>query len=219
MPWPRPSDTRHAGRRTRLMRWAIAALAAMLTLAACEYRPGGTAYLFKVDSKEEYTTWRLERPALAGPERPPIRLKWYDENTYLTYEKLEPGPYALNLRRKGGRFYRIDFEVKPDQWLYRFPDPSAGTPDTGPAADAAAVRGRLDLPPSEMPALVVLVFSGTDVILRRAGLKDGEFRVEPPPAGRYFVEVIAPGNPPRSWRSELMDIRGPADLGTIRLSR
>jgi hypothetical protein len=198
------------------MRQVTAALAALLALAACEYRPGGTAYVFQVDSKEEYTTWRLERPALAGPERPAIRLKWYDENTYLTYEKLEPGPYALSLRRKGGRFYRIDFEVKPGQWLYKFPDPSAGGRDAGPAADAAAVRGKLDLPAADMPPLVVLVFSGKDVVLRRAGLKDGEFRVEPPPAGRYIVEVIVPGDPPRSWRSQLMDIRGPADLGTIR---
>jgi hypothetical protein len=198
------------------MRPLAAIVAALAFLCACEYRPGGTAFVFKVDAKEEYTTWRLERPALVQPEKRPIRLKWYNENTYLTYEKLEPGPYALSLRRKGGRFYRIDFDIKPDQWSYTFPDPAANPPDTGPGADAVAVRGRIDLPASEMPPLVVVIFSGNDVILRRAGLKDGEFRAEPPPAGRYIVQVIVPGDPPRMWRSEPTTITGPADLGTIR---
>ncbi len=199
---------------------AVAALALLVTafaLGGCRYRPNGTAYVFEIKSDREFAAWRLLPPEDAANKNA-VRLLYYDRNSYLTYDPLPPGVYYLAVRFGVGQHYRIPVSVNPKQWYYSIPDPSAdqeqGHAAAAPTA-AVRVRGMLSLPRNEMPTQVFVVFQGTEVHIRRAFVENGSFATDAPGTGRYKVEVIIPGVPPKSWTSTLLDITPDTDLGPL----
>ncbi|MGI8905424.1 MAG: hypothetical protein ACR2IE_02910 [Candidatus Sumerlaeaceae bacterium] len=185
-----------------------------LVCTACDFTPKGSI-VFHVPGEKEYDKAQLAYPPSEGERRQPLKLRFFDTNTWLTTATLAPGNYMFSARTGEGAFYSHEVHVTGNQTRYELPATSkAGSRITlGPK-----VSGTLSIPAGvTIPPEVVVIFIGHDVTVRRVPLHQNKFAIEAPQRGRYRVEVHLPGEKPLSFASRLLDINTDLDLEKIPL--
>jgi hypothetical protein len=205
---------------------ALAALPMALALAACgTYVPEGATVIKVTNSRIEFDRAEL-RPLDELRRRDLVRLKWYDENTYITTATLAPGGYTFTARSYTGGGLMREITISPDVDLYEVNAGSGGEGGSGSEdgsdseGGGPVVRGKLALSPGQRrPPSVSVLFIGPTIELRSASVAaDGGFEVKAPRSGMWRIEVHVPGNPPLSYVHSLTSLQAtPVDLGAVTL--
>jgi hypothetical protein len=196
---------------------------AALLLAACgTYVPDGATVVKVNNSRIEFDRAEL-RPKNELQKGDMVRMKWYEENTYITTATLDPGVYSFRARSYNGGGLARDITIKPDVHLYEI---NAGTGAAGAGDDAdqdsaagPVLKGKLALGPGQRrPASVSVLFIGTSIELRTATLAaDGSFQTNFPQKGNWRIEVHVPGTQPLSYIHKPVNAQADINLGPITL--
>lgn len=192
--------------------------AAMMLLAACGvYVPEGATVVVIKNSKQEFDRAEL-RPRNELNSGEVYRMRWYDDNTFMTTAPLAPGTYNFAGRSYMGGGMDREIEVVAGKNLYEVDGGSRAVTEQA-AKQGAALSGKINFAPGQpRSASVSVLFIGPTIEMRSATVSpDGAFQTNFPHNNTWRVEIHIPGNPPRSYVHPLVKVQGPVNLGTIQL--
>ncbi|MCX7018368.1 MAG: hypothetical protein WCK47_13520 [bacterium] len=187
---------------------------AMLALfCSCRLQPKG-ALVVRIGGQKEIHSAQLI-PA-EGSGRPlAIKLKFVDTNTFqISASLVPPGTYTFSGRAGEGLLLSRELVIEPGKFFYDLPELSNTLPK---APEGPRLSGAISTLHGVMPNEIFVMFIGWDIIMKRVPVVNGKFSVNAPAAGRCRIEIIAPGETPRSWMMKNADLRGPLELGLISL--
>ena len=207
------STCKLAARRGLIRRclWWVLAAGALAFASGCDLRPGN-ATIFRIGGKRQINHVTLQPPA-SDENRKAIKLKFSDDNTFQTNDHLTAGRYRLVMRTEEGMTLDADVDVTPEKWYYKIaevkPASSAGSAMTYPQLSAGISIGDKG---ETLPPQIIVVFIGSDVVVRRVAPEEGRIRVDAPGPGLWRVEIIAPGTPPLIASQEAVKITAGSDM-------
>lgn len=199
-------------------RFAGLMAAAMMLLAACGvYVPEGATVVVVKNSKQEFDRAEL-RPRNELNRGEIYRMRWYDDNTFMTTVSLAPGIYNFAARSYLGGGLDRQIEVVPGKNLYEVEAGSRTDADSS-VSQGAPLSGKITFAPGQpRSASVSILFIGPSIEMRSAAINpDGTFQSNFPHNNTWRVELHIPGTPPRSYVHPLVKVQGPVDLGTVQL--
>ena len=207
-------STRKLAARRRLIArcvWLVLSTGVLLLASGCDLRPG-TATIFRIGGKRQINHVTLQPPA-SDENRKAIKLKFTDDNTFQTNDYLTAGRYRLVMRTEEGMSLDADVDVTPEKWYYKIPEVVPSASKGGAVAQPTVSAGiSLGDKGEAVPPQIIMLFVGSDVVMRRVAPEGGRVSVDAPGPGLWRVEIIAPGNPPRTATLEAVKITGGATM-------
>ena len=208
----------------RLVAFGTCLAATMLFTACGVYVPEGSTVFKVTNSRIEYDRAEIQ-PQDELRKREIVRLRWYDENTYITTATFTPGIYTFRTRSYTGGGLARDVQILPDVNVYEInagsaPVKSDGSGDSEMAgAGGPAIKGQIA--PSRgqrrISTLSVL-FIGESIEMRTAEVAaDGSFETRAPGKGPWRIEIHATGRPPLSYVRQVENVAADLNLGKITL--
>ncbi len=193
-----------------------------LALAGCgTYVPDGATVISVKNSKQEFERGELRPPQNELREMSIIKMRWYDDNTFLTTATLEPGVYSFLARNYEGAAIQRDIAIVKDKDYYEITAERSVAEKGAEATPEVAgpqIKGRILSAQAGRISSVSVLFVGTDVVLRTAQVaRDGSFTVESPRPGNWKIEIHRLGPNPVSYVHPVTNVTRPVDLGQITL--
>ncbi len=186
----------------RRARFYAAGLVVTLFFAGCKVGPPKGVTAFVVEGPTEYISAMLLYPA-SEENRPPLKLKYVDRNTFQTTATLASGSYRLVLRAEPGRYINTPVTIEEGKRLYQLAVMPVTAEDFSVTKERPPkLSGVLYVPEGEMPREIVTVFVSQDVNVRRTHVAEhGRFEIQPPAKGTYWIEIFG-RNSKGMWKWE-----------------
>lgn len=200
-----------------VLRFLLQAIA-VTTLVGCLGGPPKGVTAFVIEDQTEFAAAMLLYPK-SEEFRLPLKLKYVDTNTFQTTATLAPGYYTLVLRTEQGRFLKTPVEIEPGKQLYRVSLLPIETDEATFRGDRLPrFRGKVYVSEGKLPSELVVVFVGRDVVVRRTAVAaDGNFEIEVPKSGTYWIELFSLGDSPAKWERGKVDLTKDVDVGLVAL--
>lgn len=210
-------------KRTVVSKWRIPAiwlgLAALLN-GCGTYVPDGATVIALKNSKRDFERGELRPPENELQSQAVIKMRWYDDNTFLTTATLRPGVYSFMARNFDGSAVQRDVAIEEGKDYYEVSADVASSDEAEKTPEMAGpeVRGRILSSQAARISAISVLFIGNEIVLKTARVeRDGSFKVDAPQTGNWKIEVHRLGASPVSYVHPVTNISKPLDLGAITL--
>lgn len=212
-----------SNRLVAISQWRIMAAGAALAalLSGCgTYVPEGATVIALKNSKRDFERGELRPPENELQSQAIIKMRWYDDNTFLTTATLRPGVYSFMARNYDGSAVQRDVLIEEGKDYYEVSaDIAPGNEEEKtPEVAGPEVKGRILSSQASRISAVSVLFIGNEIVLKSARVeRDGSFKVDAPRTGNWKIEVHLLGQNPVSYVHPVTNVIKPVDLGAITL--